>query len=480
MAQPSIKPVIILGIALACLSTQSLAVGSQIRSIWTRSRGFLPASLQLAVEKIAPAPSLAYQQTISLEPEAPVLLPTDVKTYFGAIAGGGAPSYNEIALEKNVRYFARSLSHLNFDPLKATLFFANGNSGEATVRYLDANDDEQFKAPEIPNLDGAATKGNTEAWFQAVAQAEKQCPSFLYFTGHGTHNTENEDDNWLVLWQEAFVSVTEMAGWLDKLPTDPDKPFVTMMAQCYSGSFANLIYVNGDPEQPVALQTRCGFFATVASRPSVGCTPAVNEADYKDYSSSFFAGLTGRDRTGNSVSSADYNQDNRISYAEAHAFAKVDEATTDWPISTVEAWLQRPLLSSAKTGFLVQPIDRWQAIARPEQQYVIQSLAAQLNFNPSQSYLRNQLDQSAPEANTVEEAYRKRLEMELLNVAAEAKLRQSGSAKQIAILDQAHPVRSRSLAVTRELKRQVFLTKSCINSRIYSGLLPYVNRHCEH
>ena len=36
-----------------------------------------------------------------------------------------------------------------------------------------------------------------------------------------------------------------------------------MMAQCYSGSFANLIYENGDPAQPVALQTRCGFFATV-------------------------------------------------------------------------------------------------------------------------------------------------------------------------------------------------------------------------
>ncbi len=435
MAQPSIKPVIILGVALACLSTGSVVVESQMRSVWARSRPFLPSSLQLAIEKILPAQSSAYRQTISLKPEVPVVLPTDVDTYFGAIAGGGAPSYNEIALEKNVLYFARSLSYLDFDPLKAKLFFANGNSGEATVRYLDNNDNEQFKAPEIPNLDGAATQGNTKAWFQALAQAEKQCPSFFYFTGHGAHNTKNEDNNWLVLWQEAFVSVKDMAGWLDKLPADPDTPFVTMMAQCYSGSFANLIYVNGDPEQPVALQTRCGFFATVASRPSVGCTPAVNEADYKDYSSSFFAGLTGRDRTNTPVSSADYNQDNRISYAEAHAFSKVDEETTDWPISTVEAWLQRPLLSSTKTGFLVQPIDRWQAIARPEQQYVIQSLTAKLNFTPSQSYLRNQLDKGAPEANTVEEAYRKRLEMELLNIAAEAQLRQTANAKQIAILD---------------------------------------------
>ncbi|PZO11465.1 MAG: Caspase domain-containing protein [Leptolyngbya foveolarum] len=413
----------------------SVVIDSQLLSGGAKAIAHLPAPMQSAIERSIPALASTRKQAASLRPEALIALPTDVNTYFGVVAGGGAPSYNEIALEKNVLYFARSLSYLDFDPIKATLFFANGNSGEATVRYLDNNDNEQFKAPEIPNLDGAATQGNTEAWFQALAQAEKQCPSFFYFTGHGAHNTENEDNNWLVLWQEAFVSVKDMAGWLDKLPADPDTPFVTMMAQCYSGSFANLIYVNGDPEQPVALQTRCGFFATVASRPSVGCTPAVNEADYKDYSSSFFAGLTGRDRINTPVSSADYNQDNRISYAEAHAFAKVDEETTDWPISTVEAWLQRPLLSSTKTGFLVQPIDRWQAIARPEQQYVIQSLTAKLNFTPSQSYLRNQLDKGAPEANTVEEAYRKRLEMELLNIAAEAQLRQTANAKQIAILD---------------------------------------------
>jgi hypothetical protein len=72
----------------------------------------------------------------------------------------------------------------------------------------------------------------------------------------------------------------------------------------------------------------------------VGCTPAVNEADYRDYSSSFFAGLSGRDRTGKPVPSADYDGDGKVSYAEAHAFAKVDEYTTDLPISTSETWLQ--------------------------------------------------------------------------------------------------------------------------------------------
>ena len=365
-----------------------------------------------------------------------VSLPTDADTYFAAVAGGGAPSYNEIALEKNVLYFQRSLGELGFSVEAANLFFASGNDWEETIRYLDENGDERYKAAEIPNLDGGATMENAYGWFEAIAQAEKPCPSFFYFTGHGAYNQENEDNNALILWEEALVSVKEFERWLDPLPAD--QPFVTMMAQCYSGAFANLIYENGDPEQPVALQTRCGFFATVASRPSVGCTPAVNEADYKDYSSSFFAGLTGRDRIGNPVS-ADYNQDSKISYAEAHAFAKVDEETTDWPISTVEAWLQRQVSEADTESILAIPIEEVALTARPEQRYVITELSQMTGFDPKLSYTANSASQYgeaiALEPDTVEEAYQMRLRMEIINIGGEKLVRDSQDAAQIAILN---------------------------------------------
>ncbi|EDX85469.1 hypothetical protein S7335_3170 [Synechococcus sp. PCC 7335] len=360
-------------------------------------------------------------------------LPTEVDMHFAVVAGGGAPSYNEIALEKNVLYFQRSLRELGFSVDKASLFFASGNDGEETIRYLDDNGDEQFKSAEIPELDGSATLENTYSWFRALSEAEKPCPAFFYFTGHGAYNTDNEDDNALILWEEDLVSVKEFTRWLAPLPTD--QPFVTMMAQCYSGAFANLIYEDGDPSQPVALQTRCGFFATVASRPSVGCTPAVNEADYKDYSSSFFAGLTGRDRVGNLVSSADYNLDEKISYAEAHAFAKVDEETTDWPISTVEAWLQRQVSKSDIDEILNDPIDEVRAIARPEQQYVITELSGLIGFDLALSYTDNASRAAPLEPETVDEAYRIRLRMDLINVGAEVFVRANQSAAQIATLD---------------------------------------------
>ncbi len=362
-----------------------------------------------------------------------IQLPTEADVYFAAVAGGGAPSYNEVALEKNVLYFQRSLSELEFSTDAANLFFASGNDGEETVRYLDDNGDERFKAAEIPNLDGGATVENTYSWFRAVANAEKPCPAFFYFTGHGAYNEDNANDNSLILWEEIFVSVQEFASWLAPLPVD--QPFVTMMAQCYSGAFANIIYENGDPEQPVALQTRCGFFATVASRPSVGCTPAVNEADYKDYSSSFFAGLTGRDRIGNPVSSADYNQDNKVSYAEAHAFAKVDEETTDWPISTVEAWLQRQVSESKAEEMLSVPIEELIVIARPEQQYVITELSKLVGFDPRLAYTDSYSSGLPPEPETVAEAYQMRLQMELINVSAERSIRDSQDSAQIAILN---------------------------------------------
>ncbi len=365
-------------------------------------------------------------------PTKAIELPTEVNTYFAAVAGGGAPSYNEVALEKNLLYFQRSLGELDFAADSASLFFASGMPGEATVRYLDDDGEEQFKAPDIPNLEGGASLENTYSWFQAVAKAEKPCPSFFYFTGHGAYNRENEDSNWLILWDEVLVSVSEFASWLAPLPAD--QPFVTMMAQCYSGSFANMIYENGDPEQPVALQTRCGFFATVASRPSVGCTPAVNEADYKDYSSSFFAGLTGRDRIGNPVASADHDQDGKVSYAEAHAFAKVDEETTDWPISTAEAWLQRQVSGADVATIMAIPIDELMAIARPEQRYVIASLSERIGFDLDLPYTDNETQSALPESNTVEEAYYVRLRMELTNVGAEDMIRDLRSPEQMAIL----------------------------------------------
>ena len=353
-------------------------------------------------------------------------------TNFLAVGGGPSPDDNEIALEKNLLYFQRTLRSLGYRH-GASTFFANGNDGKTTVRYVDNQDREHFKAPEIPGLNGAATITNLQRYFQQIARLNNN-PLFFYFTGHGSPNEQNLDNNSLYLWHEQPLSVRQLAQILDNMPRQTS--VVTMMAQCFSGSFANLIYEGGNPNRPVALQTRCGFFATVKTRPSVGCTAAVNEADYRDYSSSFFAGLSGRDRTGKAVTSADYNKDGRVSYAEAHAFAKVDEKSTDLPISTSEAWLRQHLSPQQEDALLSQPIGPLMRIGRPEQRYVVSSLVKMFSLNQQKSFLQNVDALSISKVSADEQkAYLTRLGMELVNIGREKQIRAAHNQKDIATLN---------------------------------------------
>jgi len=351
---------------------------------------------------------------------------------FLVIGGGGAPSYNEIALEKNLLYFQRSLKVMGYEPKVAKMFFANGNNGEATVRYMD-NGIEKFKPPAIPNLNGASTYRNLK---RSLLADQTPKPLFFYFTGHGTQNREDLDNNFLLLWEEQSLSVKQLAQILDQLPDQ--KPIVTVMAQCYAGSFANYIYKGGDPSQPIAMQSRCGFFATIKTLPSVGCTPEVNEADYKDYSSSFYAGLTGRSRIDKPVASADYNSNGKVGYNEAHAFAKIDDISTDLPISTSEAWLQNQASRQNQFVIFSKPINKLLVSARPEQRYVVNSLLKTFDISSDRSF-RNSKDFLADNPHKlktdVQQTYLIRLQMELINIGMEQQIRASQNQTTINMLN---------------------------------------------
>ena len=351
---------------------------------------------------------------------------------FLVLGGGGEPEHNEIALEKNALYFQRTLRVFGVDPADATLYFANGDDGQLTVRYLDEDSKERFKAPEIPHLTGPSTRESFQQWLGRTLQDRPQRPVFLYFTGHGGLNFENLDNNYLALWGERSLSVRTLSRALDRL--QPATPVVAVMSQCYAGSFANFIYQGGDPREPVAAQPRCGFFATVRDRTSVGCTPEADEADYRDYSSSFFAGLSGYSRVGQPVASADYDQDGRVSFAEAHAFAKVDGETSDWPVSTSEVWLQRRAGREEQEEISTQPIRELLTAARPEQRHVVEALARRLGLELEHSFLQNEPLLRKAMERSGQFAYVMRLWMELLNLGMEARLRAERWPLRLAVL----------------------------------------------
>jgi hypothetical protein len=357
---------------------------------------------------------------------------------FMVFGGGGAPSYNEIAIEKNIFYFQRTLKVLGQSPESTNIWFANGDDGRKTVRYMEG-DRERFKAPTVDPMEGPATLANLNLALEAAAQ--KATPLFFYFTGHGFHNLKNENDNAMVMWGEDLMTVQNFTRQLDRMP--PTKPFVTVMVQCYSGGFANLIYRGGKPKNGVASHDRCGFFATVKSLPSVGCTPEVDEADYQDYSSSFFAGLSGVSRTGRKVASADYDGDGRVAFREAHAFAKIDEQASDLPISTVEAWLQEGLTSRDRSVILAMPIGEILKRARPEQRTVVTVLAKSLGYDLGLSDRANRRSQK-PKGELLR-TYGERLAMELLNIQAEFRVRRSGKSKELEVLERLLECEGRSI-----------------------------------
>ncbi|WP_239470459.1 Caspase domain-containing protein [Archangium violaceum] len=367
------------------------------------------------------------------EPQPPIeAIPAPPRaSNFLVMGGGSEPARNEIALEKNVLYFQRTLQALGLAPDSASIYFANGNDGKATVRYLGEGSRELFKAPEVPHLKGPATLERFLEWVEQSARSTPQRPVFIYFTGHGGLNGRNLNNNHLALWDSDTLTVRAFGLFLGRLPSTT--PVVTVMSQCYAGSFANFIYQDANPRRPVVAQPRCGFFATVEYRPSVGCTPEVNEADYRDYSSSFFAGLAGVSRTGMAVGSADRDGDGRVSYAEAHAFAKVDGETTDLPVSTSEAWLQRRVKIGDLRRFLSAPIVEVSRTGRPEQRYVVESLVRRLRFVAERSWVDN-IQTTTPETEE-SDAYAMRLRMELLNIGMEQKVRASGDSPSLAVLD---------------------------------------------
>jgi hypothetical protein len=113
------------------------------------------------------------------------------------------------------------------------------------------------------------------------------------------------------------------------------------MVQCFAGAFGNVLFAGGDPKGDLIDRPVCGFFATTRERMAAGCTAEVNEADYHDFTSYFFAALSGKDRLGRRVAPPDYNKDGKVGMDEAFAYANITEPSIDVPVATSDVFLRR-------------------------------------------------------------------------------------------------------------------------------------------
>jgi hypothetical protein len=249
-----------------------------------------------------------------------------------AIGGGPDPAHNEASIERHLRWVDSLLP----EDTPRRLLFADGDAGSATVEARELGR-TVYRAPDLPHIDGPSTlEGLDAVWaFAADPGPTPADPLLLYFAGHGSTRGYS-------LWGGDHLAVPTLARRIADLPAET--PVVLVMAQCHAGLYGDLLFRGGRPGgHPEARQVGrdlVGFFATVAERPSAGCTTAVNEAGYADFTTFFFGALTGADRGGHHVD-ADLDHDGEVGMDEAFAWAQVHDTTIDVPIATSDLWLRR-------------------------------------------------------------------------------------------------------------------------------------------
>jgi hypothetical protein len=273
------------------------------------------------------------------------------------VGGGPEPDHNQVAIERNVYY----VSHLLPAGVPRTILFADGDPHSKTVLYEEdgrplppaervlallfgSREDasptvERFRAPNLGRLDGPAERDAVAGAFDRLRRSDPGSV-LLYFTGHGSPDRKGDlDNNVYDLWNGEDLSVRQLSAQIASLP--PDTPVTLVMVECFSGAFGNVLFAGGDSQGKPVDREIAGFFATTRERMAAGCTPEVNEAEYRDFTSYFFAALTGQDRVGRRVTGADYNHDGRVGMDEAFAYSLAHDVSIDVPVCTSDVFLRR-------------------------------------------------------------------------------------------------------------------------------------------
>lgn len=320
---------------------------------------------------------------------AAIAAPTaPAKDIFLTIGGGYGATSTQLSLERNVLFQQSVLAEKRTDTPKHIVLFADGDDPAPDVQCRDpefsktcpparqlmaellGDSDEMdifYRTNKITNLQGPAEGATVKRQLRAIArEVESGDRIFIYATAHGgpaeddsydDYEYDEETGEWTSKWEDIdaepessdhntslyfhdgeSVTASEFSAWLDRMPRDVQ--VILVMVQCYAGGFSHTIFHDADSNLGLASHARCGFFAQVHDRGAAGCTPNADEGDYEEYSSYFWGALAGRSRTGQSLDSADYDEDGKVSFAEAHAYAIIESETIDIPIRTSDAFLR--------------------------------------------------------------------------------------------------------------------------------------------
>ncbi|HBN75050.1 MAG TPA: hypothetical protein DD473_04375 [Planctomycetaceae bacterium] len=335
-----------------------------------------------------------------------IVTTVEAKDCFLTIGGGYSPTGNQISLERNVEYFQRVLAEAYEGDVQHDILFSDGSDPQRDLQYYDpqqplpriyellgqvfeteSGQDYRYRNHQIGNLRGPSSVAEWDRWVSEVgAKMTADDRLFIYATAHGGKSTDKKrsGNTYLYLWNKEKISVEQFANSLRKLPENV--PVVLVMVQCYSGGFANSMFPNGDPVQPLDNRDIVGFFATIETQPAAGCTADIHEENYHEYSSSFWAAISGSTRTQEEVTNCDSNGDGQMSFSEAHSYTVATSTTIDIPISTSDVFLRTYSKTSGELAEEVtlltesSSIEELRQSARPNQAFALTELGKHLEL----------------------------------------------------------------------------------------------------
>src|SRR5688500_13984238 len=321
--------------------------------------------------------------------------------HFLTIGGGSSADNNQVSLEKNILFFQKVLAESGKGKAPHDIYFSDGDDPGKDLQYIDpdfepptlnallarlnGNEHElymQYRSHELPGVRGASTRPALTKWFDDVgAKLNDGDRLFIYFTGHGGRGRPPRNTT-LALWNDSSMPVREFVTLLDRVPAGVQ--VVIVMVQCHAGGFADVLFDRGTPPR-LSNANRCGFFATLHNRQAAGCTADIDEENYHEYSTFFFAALHGRSRTGEAVARPDYDRDGKVSFAEAHAYVQIESDTIDVPLATSDVFLRQFSEASVTNpkGLVTSddPFERILELATPARRAVLVALSEQLQLD---------------------------------------------------------------------------------------------------
>lgn len=310
------------------------------------------------------------------------------------VGGGPDPGSNAAQIESHVRFVGGLLPAST----SRRVLFADGKPETACVSVSDDSPagrgrtalsvllpNSGLDAANIlrqPELDlrvfGPSTR---ETFRRALAEllprdrAAAAAPLLLYFAGHGARDDDSGEVTYC-FWQKENLTVREFAGEIARV--SPKTPLLLVMAQCYSGAFADALFRGGDNRKNnLAPQNFVGFFSARPDRTAAGCGTETGEADYQDFSSYFFGALCGHDRFGKPVAGADADGDGRVSLHEAFCWALGHDASFDTPLCTSDVYLER-FTALADEAIFSRPFHEIREMATPAQRAALDALSEKL------------------------------------------------------------------------------------------------------